>query len=107
MDRVIGLSKPIVRELRCSIHLDEAHPAKVGQVARNCGLRKAKNVNDVANAKLAGGEHAHDSDAGWIGEPLEHRIESADGDLGSLPSRFSYSQRSHMRHTAYNLARRI
>lgn len=79
MDRMAGLSQPVIRELPLTGHIDEPRLSKYGEVTRDRGLRELEDLDNVAHAQLAGGQQTEDAKPGGIGERLEKGVDVGNG----------------------------
>ena len=61
MNRIAGISESVVSELRFASDLDQAAAPEVGEMPRDQRLWKLEEIDQIADAQLAGGEHAQDS----------------------------------------------
>lgn len=80
---VLWLREAVVRETGLTSRFDQPHPTEICEMSRDGGLRQTKYVHDVAHAELASCEHAQNTDARGVSEPLEDRVETVDGRLGA------------------------
>ena len=78
MHGMCGSSQPVVCELPFAFSLDEPHAPQIGEVPRDGGLRKLKDLHYVAHAELTRGEYAQNANAGGVRKTLEHFVKVGD-----------------------------
>ena len=111
MDSVFRRGKTVVSELQVTLRVDQTHSPQVREMSRYSGLGEPKNLNDIADTQLAGGEEAQYSDSSWVGKTFEDSIEVIDRRYAwwqrGLPVFRSARLQCHICHNAYNMAGRI
>jgi hypothetical protein len=75
MNREIGVSKSVVRELPLPRHFDETGSMEVAKVTRDGGLREREELDEVADAELPSDQQIQDTNPGRVREAPKEKIE--------------------------------
>ena len=102
MDGELRPCQPVVGKLPIPVDLYEPRPVQVAQVARDGRLGCLEEIDQIADAELAGDEQIENPNPGRVGEATEEKIE-----IGNRIRRLRRHGSSRISLGGFNLAKRM